>query len=716
MPPRRRASDPKRRQRVCLPGGAASPTHVGLARPANSTCTSARARAGPVVAPATAQAATSIRHELDLVRVVLPFPAAVVSVGHAPHPPPLHLLILILLLLLAVVACIQQRLGLDSRPFTADRLLVLAASSTPSLDRNNLLASFSSRSPDRRHAMPSITAKLKAGALASLALVALAQQASGSKPRLNRIDVDLHARDPSLHDNLPLFTDGLLDSLNHRLLPRQSQETQDSIRDQSAVDPIAAAQAADALPNVANNAAGGTDTTGNLLPGDGYSNFAWNQNVPFIPSAATNGSDETGWQELPDTPGFILNRTFSVHNVFKNESGVMPFYISTVADPTKVLRAIVVWPGKPRDIWKYANLMLNARNVAVTNFNQQGVTNDSFVIVAPAMLNQLDLQAGAARPNEIVFHGSSWQRGAPSRNPPMKHAVTSYAAVDQIIDDLFNRTSYPNLNQVVVAGHSMGGQATQRYALMKKTKVYDNNVRFWIGNPGSWAWLTDARPYSNASCAAGNEYDTWPYGLNGNQTKLTSYARKDVIANKTYVIDRFLNRQVSYALALLDIGAGDTHCQARWQGGNHLDRGSQFVLQYQNASSFYLNGKFPPRHTLDYIANVSHQDYAMYSTNMSLQRLFYDGLMVRNADVANTTNPGDKKNSTRPKGAKAFATPAHEKVAIGLLAGSLGLLFIVFTALPIIFTADHVKDVDMSWDSQSYLSTESRRMLVDRKW
>ncbi len=272
----------------------------------------------------------------------------------------------------------------------------------------------------------------------------------------------------------------------------------------------------------------------------------------------------------------------------------MPFYISTVADPTKVLRAIVVWPGKPRDIWKYANLMLNARNVAVTNFNQQGVTNDSFVIIAPAMLNQLDLQAGAARPKEIVFHGSSWQRGAPSRNPPMKHAVTSYAAVDQIIDDLFNRTSFPNLNQVVVAGHSMGGQATQRYALMKKTKVYDNNVRFWIGNPGSWAWLTDARPYSNASCAAGNEYDTWPYGLNGNQTKLTSYARKDVIANKTYVIDRFLNRQVSYALALLDIGAGDTHCQARWQGGNHLDRGSQFVLQYQNASSFYLNGKQVP--------------------------------------------------------------------------------------------------------------------------
>ncbi|SPO30374.1 uncharacterized protein UTRI_06304 [Ustilago trichophora] len=564
-----------------------------------------------------------------------------------------------------------------------------------------------------------MTAKLKAGALALLVLAADVQQASASNPRLNRIDFDLQTRDPTLQDALPLFANSLSDSFDQSLLKRQSTQAQDDIVALSATSPINAAQQADALPNVAGNAAGNTDTTYNLLQGDGYSNFQWNNNTYFNPSAATNGSDTTGWQALPDIPAFTLNRTFSVYNVFKNESGVLPFYISNQADNTKVLRAIVVWPGKPRDIWKYANLMMNARSVAVSdNFAQQGATNDSFLIVAPAMLNQMDLQAGAARSNEIVFHGSGWQRGAPSRNPVMKHAVTSYAAVDQLIDQLMNKATYPNLNQVVVAGHSMGGQATQRYALMKKTKAYDDNVRFWIGNPGSWAWLIDSRPYMNVnnSCQPNDAWDTWPYGLNGNQSKLTPYARRDVIANKTYVIDRFLNRHISYGLALHDIGAGDTHCPARWQGGNHLDRGSQFVLQYQNTTAFYLKGQFPPKHTLDYIANVSHQDYAMYSTNQSIQRLFYDDLTVRYPDLTNTTNPGDRKNRTRPKGAKAFATPAHEKVAIGLLAGSLGLLFIVFTALPIIFSADHVKDIDTSWDVQSYMSSESRRMLVDRKW
>lgn len=588
----------------------------------------------------------------------------------------------------------------------------------------------------------SSTFRARASACALLALAAVAQYASASSPRLNRINFDLEARNPSIHDTLPLFTDGLLDPSNTHPSPLRRQApaaspspsaapeaevapttVQDTIANQSTSDPFGAAQAAEAIPGVSQNTDSNTDTSGNLIQGDGYSQFPWNQNVPFIGIAAVNGSDTTGWQFLPDITGFNLNRSLTIYNVFKNESGVLPFYISTVGDPTKVLRAIVVWPGKPRDVWKYADLMLNARNVAVTNFNQgqyssQTVTNDSYIIVAPAMLNQFDLQAGAAHANELVFHGSGWQRGSPCVNPVMKHKITSYAAVDQIIDQLFNKDTYPNLNQVVVAGHSMGGQAAQRYALMKKTKVYDNNMRYWIGNPGSWAWLTDTRPYmdANASCQANDVWDTWPYGLNGNRTKITPYAQKDVIANKTYVIDRFINRQVSYALALLDIGAGDTHCPARWQGGNHLDRGSQFVLQFQNASSFYLNGQFPPMHTLDYIANVSHQDYAMYSTNMSLKRLFFDGLMVRNPNVVNVTNPGDRRNSTKPKGAKAFATPAHEKVAIGLLAGSLGLLFIIFTALPIIFTADHVKDVDTSWDAQSYLSSESRRMLVDRKW
>lgn len=100
-------------------------------------------------------------------------------------------------------------------------------------------------------------------------------------------------------------------------------------------------------------------------------------------------------------------------------------------------------------------------------------------------------------------------------------------------------------------------------ALLKKTKRYDPNIRFWIGNPGSWAWLTDQRPYPNATC---ENPDDWIYGIGGNVTKVSKYGRKDVMADKQAVIDRFRSRNVHYALGLLDDGPGDTHCQARMQG------------------------------------------------------------------------------------------------------------------------------------------------------
>lgn len=137
-----------------------------------------------------------------------------------------------------------------------------------------------------------------------------------------------------------------------------------------------------------------------------------------------------------------------------------------------------------------------------------------------------------------------------------------------------------------------------------------------------------------------------------------------MLANKQEVISRYLGRNVGYALALLDQGPGDTHCQAQWQGANHLDRGSNFVMQFSDKS--LGSGSFPSAHTADFVANVSHQDYPMYSANSSLQRLFADGLNVRNAPLANVTNPGDKpEKDPKKKGVKAFATPAHEKLAVG---------------------------------------------------
>lgn len=265
---------------------------------------------------------------------------------------------------------------------------------------------------------------------------------------------------------------------------------------------------------------------------------------------------------------------------------------------------------QPRDAWNYANLMLNAHSVVSTNFANWSITNDSVLILAPVFMDSEDMSAGAGHNGEISFGGELWQQGSSSKTPPLKDSITSYEIMDHFADILFNKTYYPNLNQVVVVGHSLGGQASLRYAILKKTKKYDPNMRFWVGNPGSWTWLSDNRRYPNAnnSCQPGTNtsYLSWPYGLSGNISQVTKYARKDVQANTTFIINRFIGRTVHYALGLLDNGPGDTRCQAQWQGANHLDRGSNFILAYQNLS---ISGKkFPTSHTIDFIANVSHQD------------------------------------------------------------------------------------------------------------
>lgn len=234
-----------------------------------------------------------------------------------------------------------------------------------------------------------------------------------------------------------------------------------------------------------------------------------------------------------------------------------------------MLRVLTRW--QPRDVWKYANFMLNARNipVQVPAFSSWGITNASVGIVAPAMLNMDDLNAGACKPAYLCFTKATWQEGSSSHNPPMNHSVTSYDALDAILDALFDKSVYPQLNNVVVAGHSLGGQGVQRYAVMKKTRAYDDNVRYWIGNPGSWVWLSTNRPYmnKNASCAA--TYDQWPYGIHQNVSHITKYARKDAEHdNGTELVARFQSRRVTYAMALFDLGQGDSHCEASWQGAS----------------------------------------------------------------------------------------------------------------------------------------------------
>ena len=84
-------------------------------------------------------------------------------------------------------------------------------------------------------------------------------------------------------------------------------------------------------------------------------------------------------------------------------------------------------------------------------------------------------------------------------------SVSSFAAMDVLLEALCDRTNYPSLELVVVAGHSAGGQFVHRYGISSGAPCLDyhddNNddsnpprVRLVAANPRSFAYL-DGRRY-----------------------------------------------------------------------------------------------------------------------------------------------------------------------------------------------------------------------------
>ncbi|PWN53822.1 hypothetical protein IE53DRAFT_309578 [Violaceomyces palustris] len=490
------------------------------------------------------------------------------------------------------------------------------------------------------------------------------------------------------------------DSLRSHLQKRQDQDQYQSIANEDETDPVKAATDVQNLEGIPGVTDGSTRTDLQITKGEGNTaQLEKHSTVPWVASPDTGGDPTYGWTALPEMEGFQLNRTWEVQ-----QGMIMPFYITDNYRPgqdnSAIKRAIISFPGKPRDSWKYGNLFRNA--LAVINANETyGISSNQVLVISPAWMNHNDSAAGAVRDGELYWHGSQWMKGGNSRNPGLTDSISTFSVLDNFTDWLFLSGEFPNLNQVVIAGHSMGGQATQRYALIKKQKSYDPNMKYWIGNPGSFAWLTEDRPYPNATCS---EPDDWHYGI-GNYSSVVKYARNDIKAGKQEVIDRYRSRKVHYAFGLLDNGKGDTHCQAVMQGGNHLDRGSRFIMMLGG-----MDGGFPiGTQTVDFIPGVSHQDYPMMCADESLEKLFLLDFNTKFPSLTDVSNPGDTikpKKKKLPGGKKTFDTPEHERVAYSLLGGSLLLVAVFFTALPFLFSPNFDRFETHSWE------TESKRKLL----
>lgn len=270
----------------------------------------------------------------------------------------------------------------------------------------------------------------------------------------------------------------------------------------------------------------------------------------------------------------------------------------------QVTRVIIIVHGKLRNAQTYLQS-------AETAAEHAGQANNTLVI-APQFLNELDVKRDHLDDQLLRWNGNDWMAGDNATGPGQ---ISSYGALDQIIKHLGNRKLFPALKEIVVAGHSGGGQVVQRFALtghdhpMLQTEGI--SLRYVVANPSSYAYFTPQRPvkFDVSSCPGFND---WKYGLQN----LPPYAAGQTAQQ---LEQRYVSRNITYLLGQQDTDpnhpALDKSCEAQTQGAYRLIRGHNYFD--------YLKQRHPQlTQKLVEVPGVGHNGDGMFTSPEGQKALF----------------------------------------------------------------------------------------------
>jgi len=223
--------------------------------------------------------------------------------------------------------------------------------------------------------------------------------------------------------------------------------------------------------------------------------------------------------------------------------------------------------------------------------------------------------------NCIVWKGSQWSAGANNQYPKASTTVSSFEVLDQLIRYFDNTTMFPNMKQIVIAGHSLGGQTVARYAEIGNVFETKSKVTYWIGNPNSYAWLSAGRPIASliSSCPT---YDNYRDGFNNFTQYPMSYAASLVASGRDAIVARWNSRSKAFARGMLDFGDDSSNCNPYTIGANRNERFFNLVKQFP-PSCPDPTGQTGSCDTVDYI-NAGHDAGQMFADPAGRARLFTD--------------------------------------------------------------------------------------------
>jgi pimeloyl-ACP methyl ester carboxylesterase len=301
----------------------------------------------------------------------------------------------------------------------------------------------------------------------------------------------------------------------------------------------------------------------------------------------------------PDNSGTLADREFLVRTALG--SGYARYFgTSSLDGDASVTRAVIVVHGVLRDADYYYDTGVIAANAA-------HVLSDTLVI-APQFVEKSDLAGHSVSP-QTLYWSSKWPGGSDAIAPA---PISTYDVFDAMIARLSDAGRFPKLREIVVVGHSAGGQIVQRYAVVAKAPQIDSGpipVRLIVSNPSSYFYFTDWRPYPQSNCSDFNE---WRYGLRG--------APRYVAGTSADLEARYVKRQVVYLMGTADVNPKeddlDQSCGGEAQGPYRFARAKYFIG--------YLGRRHPEGTTQRYafVEGVPHDNRRMFTSACGLAVIF----------------------------------------------------------------------------------------------
>ncbi|KAJ9476691.1 hypothetical protein PHBOTO_000351 [Pseudozyma hubeiensis] len=435
------------------------------------------------------------------------------------------------------------------------------------------------------------------------------------------------------------------------------------------------------------------------------------KSVPFAPSSdpgvypGGNENPPSGWSTLPDIDGArIDNSTLRVGS----GSATLLHYIDASYNASNIKRAVIQIHGENRDAWNqwiYSDLAAK-RAATGGSFDR-----DEVVVMAPMFFRTVDEGAYPFDPNQdsgnkvtatidtaatssarqgyvqpsgfaatpspllegrsfkrrgkfpvplqkvsttqvMIWKATEWGEGAEAYEPADADGAGSFDALDAAVDFFLDKTRFPQLQKVVVAGFSLGAQLTNRYATFRDDTSEDDRIIYWISSPNSFVYLQAGRPRKiGSSCI--DTYGDYKYGLNGTLPRYVT--RSDNELSTSSLISRYLGRTVYYLVGLRDKSAGLDSCAPNSQGLGHLDKMYYWTQQIvpNLPGSTGVDGQLPDNNLMRYVEDTGHQDWKIITSDPGVETLWLKQWYANGTDA----------NAPQSGGTVAGQTPSSKTIA-----------------------------------------------------